>query len=266
MKIDYVVSTMVFWWREHNLSFELECDFLRSLGFGVEIWPTIRAHNECRFNRSNWTRLKLATEGMKVMLHGRVDGPTSNQWREQLECAKMLNAPLSTHLESLCVSDTLNVADWNFAKEIVDMAQEIDVPLCAETGQLETMLELHKRFPSIGFCFNTGHAKLNKDATFNKYVDALAGNIEIVHLTDNYGEIDDHQPPGIYGGIPDQNWNYLLDALKKQDKDIIASFEMFPSMPGVLIKKASGYIFDKLNWPDEPEKSHDHLQRHYRPF
>ena len=52
MRISYVVSTMVFWWRENHLSLEQECEFLKSLGFGVELWPNIKGQNECRYERS----------------------------------------------------------------------------------------------------------------------------------------------------------------------------------------------------------------------
>ena len=106
MRIRYVVSTMVFWWREHNLSFEQECEFLKSLGFGVELWPAIRGHSDCRYDRRNWSRLKEATKDMFVSMHSRNDGPTLQEWDEQIQCAKMLNAPIVADLPSLCVSPT----------------------------------------------------------------------------------------------------------------------------------------------------------------
>jgi hypothetical protein len=46
MQIRYVVSTMIFWGREHPLSFEQECQYLESLGFGIELWPHIKGHHE----------------------------------------------------------------------------------------------------------------------------------------------------------------------------------------------------------------------------
>ena len=64
MQIDYVVSTMVFWGRENSLSFEQECEFLQSLGFGIELWPNIKGNPECRYVKRNWSRLAESTEGM----------------------------------------------------------------------------------------------------------------------------------------------------------------------------------------------------------
>ena len=83
---------MVFWWRENHLSLELECDYLRSLGFGIELWPTMKGINDCRYEKRHWPRLKEATRGMLVCLNSRKDGPTLNEWHEQILCARMLNA------------------------------------------------------------------------------------------------------------------------------------------------------------------------------
>jgi sugar phosphate isomerase/epimerase len=266
MKIDYCISTMVFWWREHHLSFEQECDYIKSLGFGVEIWPTIRGHSECRFNKRNWHRLKDATEDMTVVLHGRVDGPTLKDWEEQILCAKMLGAPLTTHLESLCISDTLDIADWDFAKEVVKLAKDNEVDLNVETGRLNAILEVGEKFDSVGFCFNTGHAYLDPETDFNEYVDKLGSRIRHIHLTDNYGNRDDHQPPGLGGGIPDKYWKSLLDELEKHNNHIIGGIEMHPPMPGVMIKRAEKFLFEHMKWPTPPKKAEDYQERHYRPF
>ena len=82
MQIRYVVSSMVFWGREHPLSFEQECQFLQSLGFGIELWPNIKGQNECRYERRNWPRLAAATSDMLVAMRSRYDSPTLEQWAE----------------------------------------------------------------------------------------------------------------------------------------------------------------------------------------
>ena len=105
MQISYIISTMVFWGHEHPLSFEQECQFLRSLGFGIELWPTIKGQRECRYERRNWTRLAAATRDMVVAMRSRSDRPTLEQWNEQIECAKLLNASIVTDLQNLGISD-----------------------------------------------------------------------------------------------------------------------------------------------------------------
>ncbi len=133
---------MVFWWREHHMSFEQECEFLRHLGFGVEIWSTMKGNNDCRFVRRNWSRLKEATHDMLVVLTSRNDGPTLQEWDEQIQCAKMLDASIVTDLQGLYISSGLGVADWGFAKDVLKLADDNDVTVCVETGSLKSLLKV----------------------------------------------------------------------------------------------------------------------------
>ncbi len=265
MKIQYVVSTMIFWWRENHLSFEQECDYLRSLGFGIEIWSTMKGHTECRFIKRNWPRLQEATRGMTVALHSRDDGPTLDEWDEQLQCARLLEAPIVTDLNSLCVGDRLDAADWGFAGEVVSLAEQHGVTLCVENGQLETLLELGRRFHAIRYCLDTGHAHLNDKHTFRDFVDRLADRTTYLHLTDNYGQIDDHEPPGVRGGIDKENWDYLRSRLEQHDNDVIASLQMVPCMPGTMIRQGSRFLFDVMGWPNRPVPQPGCDESSYRP-
>ena len=85
MKIKYVVSSMVFWGCENNLTFEQDCEFLRSLGFGIELWPNEGGLNACKYDRRNWKRLSHATKDMLVSMRSRNDNPTLEQWQEQIQ-------------------------------------------------------------------------------------------------------------------------------------------------------------------------------------
>ena len=254
MHIRYVVSTMIFWGREHRLSFEQECQFLKSLGFGVELWPSIKGHNECRYARRNWSRLTAGTQDMLVSMRSRTDKPTIAQWNEQIECAKLLNAHIVTNPADLGIPDGTEPNGTGFAAEVVKLAEFNDVKLCLETGRLPTINEIAKRFGSLCYCLDTGYANLDKDYTFRQYVDDLAPRVAHLHITDNYGLIEDHTPPGVHGGISRENWDYLLEALNKYDNDVVGSLEMCPCTPGVMIRQAGEYIFDILKWPNRPQK------------
>ncbi len=265
MRIGYVVSTMVFWGHEHPLAFEQECQFLRSLGFGVELWPNIRGQNECRYERRNWPRLAAATEGMLVAMRSRSDGPTLEQWNEQIDCAKLLGANIVADLQSLGVPDGSELDDCDFAAEVVKLAERNSVKLCLETGRLSTLKKLGEKFQSLWYCLDTGYANLNPEFAFKQYVDELAERMAHLHLTDNYGRIDDHEPPGLQGGIPRENWDYLLNALSKYDNDVVGSLEMCPCMPAVMIRQASEFLFDELKWPDRPRKQPGYANVTYNP-
>lgn len=266
MRIRYAVSTMVFWWRENHLSFEQECDFLRSLGFGIELWPTMKGNNDCRYIKRNWMRLKHATEGMLVALHSRNDGPTLKEWAEQIECSEMLGAPIVADLRSLCVSEEFGIADWDFAQEVIKMCQEHSVELCLETGSLAALLQVGDKFDHVRFCLDTGYANIDEERSFKEYVDLLSERITYIHLADNYGKFDDHEPPGVRGGMARENWDYLLEKISAYDNDVIASFEMFPAMPGTMIKQGGNFLFKVLKWPEKPEPQPGADETTYRPI
>jgi sugar phosphate isomerase/epimerase len=254
MKIRYVVSTMVFWGRENKLSFEQECELIKSMGFGVELWPYIKGHAECRYDRRNWDRLVDATKGMLVSIHSRDDDPTLEKWQEQIECARLLNANIVTDLRSFGFPDGADVNGSGLSADVVRMAKENNVKLCLETGSLKQIKKLGKKFDSIWYCLDTGYANVDAEFTFRQYVDALAERVAHLHLTDNYGKQDDHETPGVRGGISHENWDYLLKTLNKYDNDVIGSFEMSPCMPDVMIRHASKFLFDVLNWPNKPSQ------------
>src|SRR4030042_280244 len=221
MRIRYVVSTMLFWGREHHLSFEQECQFLKSCGFGIELWPHMKDEGDCRFERRNWSRLAAATEGMLVSMRSRNDVPTLEKWDEQIECAKLLGANIVTDLKSLGVPNTPEPDDFAFAEEVVKLAELNKVKLCLETGRLPAIKQVGEKFESIWYCLDTGYINLEREFTFKQYVDELGERTAHLHLSDNYGHEDDHQPPGMRGGMARNNWEYLLEGLNRYDKDVI---------------------------------------------
>ena len=265
MQIRYAVSTMIFWWRENNLSFEQECLFLHSLGFGVELWPNIKGQNECRYERRNWPRLVEATRDMLVSMRSRSDGPTLGQWNEQIECAKLLDANIVTDLLSLGIRDGSELDNCDFAAEVVKLAEDNNVKLCLETGSLQTLKDVGAKFESLWYCLDVGYANLDRDFPFTQYVDDLAEKVVHLHLTDNYGHKDDHERPGLQGGMARENWEYLFNGLGKYDNEVIGSFEMSPSMPAVMLRQATEFLFDELKWPNRPQRHPRHVEVIYNP-
>ena len=238
MRIRYVVSMMVFWLRQNRLSFEKECQLLKSMGFGIELWPNTGGINECRYDRCNWARLAAATEGMLVAMRSRNDEPTLQQWDEQIQCAKLLDANIVTGLQSLGIPDGPNANGCGFADEVLQLADENKIQLCLETGPLTILKQIGKKLDSIRYCLDVGYANLDREFGFKQYVEQLAPKVGHLHLSDNYGREDDHQPPGLQGGIPRENWDHLLNTLNKYDNDIVAALEMHPSTPDVMIQQA----------------------------
>lgn len=261
MNIEYVVSTMVFWWRENTLSFEQECSYIKSLGFGIEVLPHIKNMYECRFDKDNWDRLKEATQGMTTVMRARTDKITLENWQEQVDCAKYLDARIIADLDSLKVENDPDFEEFEFAASVIQMAEKAGVELAVQTGNLVTIEKLVERFPYINVCFDAGHVVLEGDYPFPDYIDRLKDKIIHLHINDNYGFMDDHQPPGLKGStISTEDWQYLLDSLKNSQRKIIASLEIAPSMPNVLIRRSCEFLFDKMKWPNQPE-CRDNIER-----
>jgi len=290
MRIRYVVSSMIFWGREHPLSFEAECEFLQSLGYGIELWPNIKGQHECRYERRNWPRLAAATEGMLVTMRSRYDSPSLQQWSEQIECAKLLGAHIVTDPQSLGMPDGPEVNGCGFAADVIRLADQASVQLCLETLSLTTLRDAGKRFASLGYCFDTGHAYLDGECSFRQYVDTLGPRLVHLHLSDNYGQVHPHVQPGTRmtgesfgfpggssayqglcrfwcgGGMPIEEWDYLLETLSQYDNEIVGSLEMSPCMPAVMIRQASEFLFDILKWPNRPERQPGRADVGYSPM
>ncbi len=189
-----------------------------------------------------------------VVMRSRNDGPTLERWGEQIDCAKLLGANIVADLQSLGIPDGSEVNGWDFAAEVVKLAEDNKVKLCLETGQLPTLKQVGEKFKSVWYCLDTGCTNLDPRFTFKQYVDELAERVAHLHLCDNYGKSDDHEPPGLQGGIPRENWDYLLNALSKYDNDVIGSFEMCPCTPSVMMRQAGEFLFDALKWPNRPQR------------
>jgi sugar phosphate isomerase/epimerase len=152
-------------------------------------------------------------------------------------------------------------------------------------GRLAMLKEVSKRFESVRYCLDTGRVYMNGESSFRQVVDDLGPRIAHVHLNDNYGPVQDFVPtrtrmssgrspkdsdsfgfPGASsayqglcrfwcgGGMPLEDWEYLLESLNQCDNDIVGSIEMSPCMPSVMIRQASEFLFDILKWPNRPER------------
>jgi sugar phosphate isomerase/epimerase len=265
MRLSYAISTMIFWWRENRLSFEQECQYLKSMGFGIELWPNTGSLDECRYDRRNWSRLSAATEDMLVVMRSRNDYPTLEQWAEQIQCARMLDASIVADLQSMGIAENGEPCDFGFASDIMKMADENDVKIALETGDLAKVMQAGERLDTLSYCLDTGRANLDKAFGFRRYVEELTPRITNLHLNDNYGKSDDHLPPGLRGGIQRKNWDYLLEQLDGHDNNIIATFEMSPPMPTVMIRQAEEFMFKKLGWPGRPQKASVRARAVYNP-
>lgn len=110
------------------------------------------------------------------------------------------------------------------------LAKSIDslLPVCEETGitlalenigepagVIHRMSEMVQQYhhPMLGTCYDCGHANCYSGG-IEETLKIMKDNIVTCHLHDNYGQHDDHNPPG-EGNIDWQKLNLLLDSLPR---------------------------------------------------
>ena len=110
---------------------------------------------------------------------------------------------------------------WEYVRRSVEKllptAVKNDIVLALENGsetpeELQKMIALADEFDSehLGFCFDTGHANCYGTKNVTELLSLMSKRIAVLHLHDNYGSFDDHNPPG--GGNID--WAELVPKLK----------------------------------------------------
>ena len=110
--------------------------------------------------------------------------------------------------------------------ELMPLLDSTDTLIAVENmwrDSWETIEALLARYPAnrIGICYDAGHANAN----CNKRLETLAknkGRLEALHLHDNNGEGDQHQPP-FYGTV---DWPRLADILATSSYSREISFEL----------------------------------------
>jgi sugar phosphate isomerase/epimerase len=105
-------------------------------------------------------------------------------------------------------------------EELYSCLQGTDVKLAVENqlphilgGDAGTLLELIKDFPpqQVGICFDFSHANLYQGQRPEQTLEALAGRLFTLHVSDNYGRNDDHFIPGD-GTV---NWQAAVEVLRR---------------------------------------------------
>ena len=106
----------------------------------------------------------------------------------------------------------------------MELAVENGAPL----RHMEYLLELveHVGAPNLGICVDTGHAARG-DLGAARAVRMAGGKLYTTHLQDNFGERDDHLPPGM-GTI---DWDEVADALADVGYDRVLQLELTDRPP-----------------------------------
>ena len=57
-----------------------------------------------------------------------------------------------------------------------------------------------------------------------------------------------------------------IEALGKYENRVIGAMEMFPCLPGTMIRQSSAFLFDEMGWPNRPKSKPGYDENAYRPI
>ncbi len=254
MQIKYVVPQMVFQWPEDNISFSQKCEFVKSLGFGVELWANIRGQAVCRYAGRNWDELAAATENMPVLLHSRTDSPTIEQWKEQIECAKLLGADIVTDMKNFGIVDVSDFKCNDFSSQIVKLAEASQIKLCVEADDLSLAKAIKHKFESVWFSFNVCRAYTDAIFTFKEYVDDLAERVAHIQPWTCDEEMQTQKQKNVFYRAFNENRKYLLNCLEKYQNEVFVSLHLCPSILALSKAQVIGAVRYSHNLPNLPQE------------
>lgn len=134
--------------------------------------------------------------------------------------AGFLEELVQTGVKTYTVHMALEICGWDQIRRGVDallpvaeksgiiLALENHHESAAKQKELIAMLQQY-RHSNLGICFDTGHANCYSKSV-GRTLDLMREFIVTCHLHDNYGQHDDHNPPG-QGAI---DWERLVIALQ----------------------------------------------------
>jgi len=262
MKITYTVATPIFGPDAFACELEQSVGELRRKGFGVEIWDVWGPYGNL-FDRVHWDRWRLLVQDMPTSLHGSAGiwGPGAKDFdplqstRREVDFAKYIGARVlvvhPAHLSTL--TEDGHIADHGLAAELIAYADEQGVLMTLENTSQPVIDDALDRHPTLRTCLDTGHAAKMTEWTFEQVVDLLKPRLAQLHVHDNRGFQDDHQPPGMQHGIGERRWRYLLDAMREIDFDGMVCLEMgSPSVP-MMMEQSLDFLVEQCGF--NPPKS-----------
>jgi sugar phosphate isomerase/epimerase len=142
----------------------------------------------------------------------RDNNPNMNrQWNNNIESLKKINEHAVNQGVIVCLENL------GFEKEVAKSFEDL----------IETQNAMGK---SLQFTLDLGHARLN--ANIQEGIDTLGDSIRHIHLTDNFGEKDDHLPPG----EGDSDYSGVAEYLKSYPHIVTLEVVAYGIDPGPMIR------------------------------
>lgn len=253
MRIQYAMSMWNFTHYADNISLERLAALIREMGWGVEFWVHWQDEH-CLFDEMGRKRLKAATEGMPLSLHGAGE-PAWEHHKMQIDAAAFCDARLivvhAVHfMPPGSAKGDIQKVDVDLIERTVEYAQSKGVMICLENTayELAPFVSIFEKVKGLKFCLDTGHV-YNSPHSMAEILDALGPRLVHLHLEDIILPAEDgiplakngHFTPGT-GGIPLDDWQLLRSTLMEVDYDGIGVFEIRPRNPFQTVKMGEDFF------------------------
>ena len=221
---------------------------LAELNFGTEIWSTWADELDL-FDEVGRERLKIATKGIEVSLHGGGWEFGFKQHKKQIDTAAYIGAEvIVVHDYHFALEKGSRDPDTSLARDAVSYASEHGVRLALENSggrkAMDSMAELLEEVDGLACCLDTGHLYVtgtDLDDRMRVYLDIVEDRLIHLHLNEIWlpverelDRVSNHHLPLGTGGIPREDWQLLIERLRQIDYQGMGVFEIGPRNPKAL--------------------------------
>jgi sugar phosphate isomerase/epimerase len=158
----------------------------------------------------------------------------------ELGCLKAVLHPSYIMGLGIFVLDQAREYALESLEAIMEKADQLDLLICLENlfpkahslVEPEDFADIFVKFPNLKMTLDTGHAHIEdtEGKRAVKFIERFPDRIEHIHVSDNFGEADNHLPVGA-GTV---NFNEIVKALKGIGYDNTITLEVFSKDRGYL--------------------------------
>jgi len=251
LELEYVAGFTV----AHKSACEMDIEYvmrdIKRLGVGFEISDTL-CNKKGYFDIEFWDRWTAACDGMLNTVCGaKTNDSPWEDIRHQLDFCKYVKSNLYI-LQTEQISETAGgmfTIDHDLLAKALDYANDRCIRVALENGSPTILQEALDHHTTLGMCFDSGSARLDKSHSFREILELFKHRMIHLHIHDNRGINNDRQPPGIYGGLPVEDWHYLADTLVEIDYRGVVCIETSPFHWEYAIDISMDYLSHVCHWP-----------------
>ena len=209
--------------------------------FGVELWIKWFAEPDA-LDESRWADIRKMAGGASLSLHTALSSCDAELFHKEVDMAAALGASvLVAHEGTLGLELEDKSAGLECCRRALDYATSKGVRVALENSPV---MPFEKAVAEVcretEICLDVGHANLTEGGIAG-FLEMFGSRISHVHLSDNYGEKDDHLVPG-EGYISMEDWRNIFQTLHGADFAGNIVFEIKTRDPRRDAKRAREFI------------------------